>query len=405
MDDKFLEQIEDFKPAVIDADKDTDFKLMPGWNYLYSQVRGLKPLTVEQELQLLRQYKSFGDKDARNALITHNIRFIKQYSNYYSYGLIDKDDAFIIGVCGYMSAIDCYDMSAGTRLNTFALFRIRREITRSIPSEKLASPISLPVHYQDFLYKLKRARQVLERRGEIASSEALAEEMGLSVAKVEKYIKLNPAFIYIDAPISEESDTDSSFNIPSPDKSPEDELIDKMRSEEIKKMVGSLSKEHRYIIEHYYGLFNNKKMTYAEMERDLASKGRHITRHYIGDEHKVALKKLRGARSNAVRKLLHDDTPVPKKDCKKSGEMVNLSEEQFMEFVLKEIEDFSEKERIAICSYFGYNELKLRYGFDDIALKLNMDSIKAQKLVFKSLDKLEKRSEVIRLYLNGSDDD
>ena len=78
-----------------------------------------KPLTAEQErhyLELARQ----GDLEARNILITRNLRLVSHIMKKYYSATSDQEDLISIGTIGLIKGISTFDASKGARLATYA---------------------------------------------------------------------------------------------------------------------------------------------------------------------------------------------------------------------------------------------------------------------------------------------
>ena len=87
-----------------------------------------KPLSAQQERELLQKMKQNGDLDARNELIEHNLRLVshiikKYYSNY-----DEQEDLISIGTSGLIKAIDSFDVDKGIRLATYAARCVKNAI-------------------------------------------------------------------------------------------------------------------------------------------------------------------------------------------------------------------------------------------------------------------------------------
>ena len=87
-----------------------------------------KPLTAEQERELLQKYREEGDRQARNDLIEHNLRLVAHIIKKYYSRTRDQDDLISIGTIGLIKAVETFDYQKGTRLATYASRCIENEI-------------------------------------------------------------------------------------------------------------------------------------------------------------------------------------------------------------------------------------------------------------------------------------
>lgn len=100
-----------------------------------------KPLTAEEERNLLNKMKNQGDNSARAELIEHNLRLvahiIKKYYSTYS----EQEDLISIGTIGLIKAIDSFNADKGTRLATYAARCIENEILMHFRTKKKDSGV------------------------------------------------------------------------------------------------------------------------------------------------------------------------------------------------------------------------------------------------------------------------
>ncbi len=92
-----------------------------------------KPLSKDEEAKLLLIKDT--DKNARDKLITHNLRLVSHIVKKYS-GAEDADDLISVGSIGLIKAIDSFNSSKGTLLSTYASRCIENEILMLLRSNK-----------------------------------------------------------------------------------------------------------------------------------------------------------------------------------------------------------------------------------------------------------------------------
>ena len=85
------------------------------------------PLTKEEETILLEKMKS-GDKEARNALIEHNLRLVAHIVKKYDNKSEDIDDLISIGTIGLIKGIDSFNSKHNAKLTTYIAKCIENEI-------------------------------------------------------------------------------------------------------------------------------------------------------------------------------------------------------------------------------------------------------------------------------------
>ena len=96
----------------------------------------------EEEALVLRMLE--GDENARQTLITHNLRLVSHIARKYTVPGYGADDLISIGVIGLIKAVNSYKPHAGTSLGTYAARCIENEILMTLrASRKYRGDVSL----------------------------------------------------------------------------------------------------------------------------------------------------------------------------------------------------------------------------------------------------------------------
>ena len=246
-------------------------------------------LTRTEEVRLASQIKR-GNKKAREKMIKANLRLVVKIANDFSnYGL-PLLDLISEGNIGLMKAVERFDPKKGGKLSTYASWWIKQSIKRALANQ--SKTIRLPVHLVDKIGKIRRvAAQMTEELGRDPTDEELAEELGLSAAKVAhlKNVGVRPASL--DAKINAEDDT--AFGDLVGDERAEDPfaaLRDKDLREEVGDLLDVLDARERKIIAFRYGLAGGRERTLEEVGRKFG-----VTRERIRQLQNIALLKMRKA--------------------------------------------------------------------------------------------------------------
>src|SRR5260370_6063463 len=180
-------------------DSDTSIKL-----YLREIMR-VPLLTPEDEITLAARIKK-GDREARAWMIKANLRLVVKIAHNYANLGFPLLDLISEGNIGLMKAVERFDPAKGGKLSTYAACWIKESIKRALANK--SKTIRLPVHLIDKIYRLNRASlQMSEELGREPTVEELAEEIGISSAKLSrlKTVAIRPASL--DAPISDDDST------------------------------------------------------------------------------------------------------------------------------------------------------------------------------------------------------
>src|SRR5258708_9371233 len=180
-------------------DSDTSIKL-----YLREIMR-VPLLTPQDEITLAARIKK-GDSEARAWMIKANLRLVVKIAHDYSNLGLPFLDLISEGNIGLMKAVERFDPAKGGKLSTYGAWWIKQSIKRALANQ--SKTIRLPVHLIDKIYKLNRASlQMSDELRREPTDEELAEEIGISSAKLSKLktVSIRPASL--DAPISDDDST------------------------------------------------------------------------------------------------------------------------------------------------------------------------------------------------------
>ncbi len=263
-----------------------------------SQVPLLSP---QDEVKLAGQIKR-GNRKAREKMITANLRLVVKIAHDFgNYGL-PLLDLISEGNIGLMKAVERFDPKKGGKLSTYASWWIKQSIKRALANQ--SKTIRLPVHLVDKIGKIRRvAAQMTEELGHEPTTEELAEELGLPVAKVAhlKNVAVRPASL--DAKIS--ADDDTAFGDLVGDDRAEDPfeaLRDKDLQDEVGDLLDVLDPRERKIIAFRFGLDGGRERTLEEVGHKFG-----VTRERIRQLQNIALLKMR----KALRKREELNLPEP----------------------------------------------------------------------------------------------
>lgn len=93
------------------------------------------PLSHAEEMECFIKARG-GDREAREALIEHNLRLVAHIVKKYYPTCRNQDDLVSIGTVGLIKAIDSFDITNGTRFATYASRCLQNEILMYFRSQK-----------------------------------------------------------------------------------------------------------------------------------------------------------------------------------------------------------------------------------------------------------------------------
>ena len=136
----------------------------------------LKVLRNEETMELLRRTKE-GDKQAREELISGNLRLVLSVIQKFSGRGENADDLFQVGCVGLIKAIDNFDINQPVRFSTYGVPMIIGEIRRYLRDN---SAIRVSRSMRDTAYKVMQARERLMAQSQREPTvEQIAAELGI----------------------------------------------------------------------------------------------------------------------------------------------------------------------------------------------------------------------------------
>ncbi len=198
------------------------------------------PLPAAEEARLVRQMQS-GSEEAREKLITHNLRLVAHIAKKYVRCGRDADDVISIGTIGLIKAVSTFDAQKSTALSSYASRCIENEILMSIRLER---------------------KQVAE----VSISEPIGLDSDGNNISIAEVLGTEPDMIF-DA-VRQRLDTERIFRT----------------------MQRALTERESTVVRLRYGLFGMQRLSQREIANLLG-----ISRSYVSRIEKKALEKLNTA--------------------------------------------------------------------------------------------------------------
>lgn len=252
---------------------------------------GMYPkLSDEEVLELAKRIKDFGDMEARNKLVSHNLKLVISVAKRYTWSSLSILDLIEEGNLGLMKAAERYDYTKGYKFSTYATWWIRNAIQRGVGD--YGRSIRLPMHMLEKVNKVSvvRNNMIKELEREVEPEE-IAVRMGMEVLKIKEILGIiyHMSPVSLDVPVGEEGDNVLGDFVESTSSGyPEALAIQEDLSEQIKTAMSILNEKERKIIEMRYGL-NGYNAQYTLQE--------------IGEVFGVSRERVRQIESRALKKL------------------------------------------------------------------------------------------------------
>ena len=267
---------------------------------MYLKDIGRVPLLTPEEERTIARKVAEGDQEARDALITANLRLVVSIAKRYTGRGMSFLDLIQEGNLGLLKAVEKFDHEKGFKFSTYATWWIRQAITRSIADQ--ARTIRIPVHMVETINKLSKIqRNLLQELGREPTIAEIAEEMQIPESKVIEIQQVAQEPVSLETPIGEEDDSHlGEFIEDTSAVSPIEVAEMNMLKEELNKVLETLSPREAMVLILRFGLRDKNPRTLEEVGKVF-----NVTRERIRQIEAKALRRLKNpTRSKKLRDFL-----------------------------------------------------------------------------------------------------
>jgi len=264
-------------------------------------------LTHDQEISLARRIETarargneVDERHARETLVLANLRLVASVARRYLGHGMPIEDLMQEGTIGLMRAVERFNYRKGYRFSTYAIWWIRRAISRAIADQ--ARLIRLPVHVTDTLGRINKTRSALrEKLGRMPTRAELAGALTMTEEKLSDLMRGAIEPLSLEMPIGEEGESRLADLIPATDaQNPVIEATKGALRDELMIALDELTPREKDVVMLRYGLDGDEPRTLEEVGRALE-----VTRERVRQIESSALGKLRKrTRNRRLRELM-----------------------------------------------------------------------------------------------------
>jgi RNA polymerase primary sigma factor len=245
-------------------------------------------ITREREVELARRVRA-GDRDALDALVGANLRFVVSVAKKYQHQGMALDDLVAEGNVGLIRAVHKYDETRGVKFISYAVWWIRRTVLQALADQ--GRIVRVPVNRAGTLHRIvRRANLLRQELGREATHAEIAEALNLSGAEVAEAGAISQVHLSLDAPLGVGDDTRLlDYLADEHSATSEEQAAERALADAVAGSLAVLKGREGRTLQLYFGLDGDEPMTLDE----------------IGAELGVSRERVRQIKENALSRLRH----------------------------------------------------------------------------------------------------
>jgi RNA polymerase primary sigma factor len=243
-----------------------------------SELRGYRLLSGAEELELSKRIEQ-GDLEAKEKLITHNLRLVvsiaKRYQGVSTLTLLDLVQE---GTLGLIRAAEKFDWRRGFKFSTYATLWIRQAIQRGMADR--GRVIRLPAAIEQQERKIAAAEVRLARElGREPTADEIASATGLRAAQVLELADAPRVVTSLDRQLREDEQTPLRTLVPAEAGDVGEEVCISLERDQVRRAVATMAEPERSVIRMRYGLDGDPEpQSYSAIARALGLRPRQVRR-------------------------------------------------------------------------------------------------------------------------------
>lgn len=224
------------------------------FRHYLQQVSRYPRLTREEEVDLARRYREYGDPEAAYRLVTGNLRLVVHIAFDYRRAFLNLLDLIQEGNIGLMQAVRKFDPLRGVPFSAYAAWWIRAYIIKHLLDHWSIVKVGTTNARRRLFFNLKKERDRLELEGVAVGPKLLAERFETTERDVIDVSRaLHARDLSLDAPVTTDSEKQMWETIPAvaaaPDETVAQEELRAILRRKIASFAAGLREKERYVLE------------------------------------------------------------------------------------------------------------------------------------------------------------
>lgn len=258
-----------------------------------NEINKIPLLSNEKEVELAKKAAS-GDKDARDLLVSSNMRFVVNVAKKYQNRGLDLEDLISEGYVGLLEAVTRFDVDRGYHFISYAVWWIRQSILKAVYEKGRA--IRLPMNRTNEILQIEKARKAVSgssKKSEAQELDEIASMLGMTKYHVREMLDISRDTLSLDAPSSYDDSGKMTLgdSVASDTRSdPSENAIDASLRDSIFEVLGTLDSKSAQVLRMRFGLDSGECMSLKQV-------GDHfnLTKERIRQIEKTAIMRIRNS--------------------------------------------------------------------------------------------------------------
>jgi RNA polymerase primary sigma factor len=263
------------------------------------EIKNNKTLSSEEEAEIAVRIRK-GDKKALEELVKANLRFVVSVARNYQNQGLPLNDLINEGNLGLIKAAKKFDEKKNFKFISYAVWWIRQAILKALAEQSRI--INVPLHRVGTISDISKAQSKLEQELErMPTAEEIAREMGVDEREINDILRIGNRHVSLDKPVQSDDDFRLIDALHNHDQElPDHEATKVSLSNEIEKLLDTLSPSEKEVIKLYFGIGHDTSHTLEEIGKRV-----HLTRERVRQIKQKGLRRLRNSyRSKKLKSFL-----------------------------------------------------------------------------------------------------